>query len=225
MSGPSNPPPVPRVAAGTAFTPADRRTAEFAVEVVRDELPRIRAAALAWRNGLGALLAGVIGFGLVKGRSDIGELAPAYGAAVGALLALSLAAGVVAALLLLRAAHGRPGPVRMGRLVRPRTKSGRPAGSPDHRETVTSAFALRAGVVLGVACLAFLTGAVGVTWYGPSADSPRVKATTAGTEVCGQVVRAAGGVLTLKRSDDVLVDVRMRDLTALQAVSTCSPPR
>jgi hypothetical protein len=63
----------------------------------------VRAAALAWRNGLAALLAGIIGFSLVRGRSDIGGLADPYGVVVGALLLGALVIGIVAALYLLRA--------------------------------------------------------------------------------------------------------------------------
>src|SRR5512144_240910 len=88
--------------------PRDRLVARAQRRLPTDELPRVRAMALAWRNGLGALLAGLIGFGLVKGRTDVGELASPYGPLVGALLVLSLVAGSIAVVLLLRAAHGRP---------------------------------------------------------------------------------------------------------------------
>ncbi|WP_327398223.1 hypothetical protein [Streptomyces phaeochromogenes] len=40
------------------------------------ELGRVREVAVAWRIGLGAILAGLVGFGLIKGRSDVGQAAP-----------------------------------------------------------------------------------------------------------------------------------------------------
>jgi hypothetical protein len=211
----------PRLQAGNPFTQANRRTAEFTLDVVKDELPRVRAAALAWRNGVGGLLAGLIGFGLIKGRSDIGDLAPTYAAVVGVLLALALLSGLIAALLLLRAAHGRPGPVKIRRLLRRTTRTASDRGAPDHRETVLSARSLLAGVILAILCLTFLSAAVGTIWYGPPTEKPRIKATTAGDETCGEVVRAKNGILTLKREDGVQVDVPLKDMTALQAVVDC----
>jgi hypothetical protein len=37
-------------------------------------LSRMRTDAVVWRNGLGALLAGPVGFSLIKGRSDVSTL-------------------------------------------------------------------------------------------------------------------------------------------------------
>ena len=57
----------------------DATTTDFDAAIERDrltttELPRVRAAATAWRNGLAGLLTALIGFGLIKGRSDVTEL-------------------------------------------------------------------------------------------------------------------------------------------------------
>ena len=79
--------------ASSGATPHDRLVAAARLQLPVDELPRIRATALAWRNGLAALLAGLIGFGLIKGRSDIGQLQPPWQLVVGGLLVLSLLAG------------------------------------------------------------------------------------------------------------------------------------
>src|SRR5512142_960470 len=98
-----------RIELSPAAEPAtghDLRAAQQQQRLLKTELPRVREAATAWRNGLGALLAALIGFGLVKGRSDVGQLAPGWAAAVGVVLLLALAAGAIGALLLLRAAHG-----------------------------------------------------------------------------------------------------------------------
>lgn len=77
------------------------------------ELGRVREVAVAWRNGLGAILAGLVGFGLIKGRSDVGQAAPQWAVTAGLLLLAALAAGGFGALSLLRAAHGRPDCVRV----------------------------------------------------------------------------------------------------------------
>ena len=91
---------------------------------LEQELAAVRTAATAWRNGLWALLAAVIGFGLIKGRSDISQLASPWNALSGALLLVSLACGVVASILLLRAAHGVPALQNL-RITRPGGGTGR----------------------------------------------------------------------------------------------------
>src|ERR687897_994973 len=86
--------------------PSDRAVARAQLTLAKDYLVKVRAKALAWRNGLGALLVGLIGFGLIKGRTDVGELAASYATIVGLALLASLIAGALAAVWLLRAAHG-----------------------------------------------------------------------------------------------------------------------
>ncbi|MEV6633608.1 hypothetical protein AB0M54_22945 [Actinoplanes sp. NPDC051470] len=53
----------------------DLRRVQHRDRLLRTELPRGREAATAWRNGLGALLTALIGFSLIKGRADVGQLA------------------------------------------------------------------------------------------------------------------------------------------------------
>jgi hypothetical protein len=125
---------------GPAATPADRHYARTTQDAVRQELTRVRASALAWRNGVAALLAGLLGFGLIKGRSDIGELASPFDVLVGLLLFGALLTGTVAALLLLRAAHGRPATTRIAEAQRS------PIGL-EHAEALSAARALRSGLV------------------------------------------------------------------------------
>ena len=50
-----------QISAGSKATIRDRRTARATRDLLAGELPRVRASAVAWRNGLGALLAGLIG--------------------------------------------------------------------------------------------------------------------------------------------------------------------
>jgi hypothetical protein len=185
--------------------------------LAKDELPRVRAAALAWRNGIAALLAGLVGFGLVKGRTDIGELAAPYDAVVGVLLLAALISGIAAALWLLRAAHGRPAAL----VIRDAA-----AGAGDgvvglgHAETLRALRALRWGLVTVLASVALLCAAVATTWYGPARDKPRIEVSTIDGTVCGEVVRLVAGRLTLKTTGgEVVVD--LRDAVGIRAVAAC----
>ncbi|MEU1268496.1 hypothetical protein [Streptomyces sp. NPDC005799] len=165
-------------------------------------------------------MAGLIGFGLVKGRSDIGELASPYDAFVGCVLLTALIAGTVAALLLLRAAHGRP---LAADLRDPRTGHG--SGSPtdaDHTETLLAARALAWGLTLALTCTALLVTAVGMTWYGPTRTKPSIEVVTPAGPRCGSVVRIAAGRLTLKTSTgEITVDLERAD--GMRAVESCAP--
>ncbi|MER8061166.1 hypothetical protein GTY81_16200 [Streptomyces sp. SID8366] len=204
---------------GPPATPADRRAGRLTTELLAGELARARAAALAWRNGLAALFAGLLGFGLVKGRTDVGKLAPPYDALVGGALLLCLVFGTLGALLLLRAAHGAPIGVRL------------PAGVPaaatalhlgDHMETRRTVRALTRGVVLTIGCGAMLVTGVALTWYGPGKDGPRILVRTPSGDVCGEPVRADAGRL-LVRTDTGEVTVRLDRAESLAAVDACPP--
>ncbi|MCX5215736.1 hypothetical protein OG689_42025 [Kitasatospora sp. NBC_00240] len=202
---------------GPAADAADRLSALQDYQLVKNSLPRVRAAALAWRNGVGALLVGLIGFGLIKGRTDVGELASPYDAMVGFLLLAALVAGTTAALLLLRAAHGRPAAVA----IREHKDSGGSALGTDHTEALRAADALLQGVVLSLACTALLVLAVGTTWYGPAKKDPRIEVTTPTGTRCGEVVRMTAGRLTLKtNSGEITVD--LDSAAGMRAVDSCT---
>ncbi|MDK0520683.1 hypothetical protein [Streptomyces sp. ML-6] len=205
-----------RAAPGPAGTPADRLAARHHRALLRRELSRVRESALAWRNGLAALLAGLVGFGLLRGRSDIGSLAAPYAAAVGAVLLLALLCGAAGGLSLLRAAHGRPAApggtdaLRLDHVA------------ADHTEALRAARALARGVPLTLCCAALLTAAVGITWYGPPKEGPRVSVTTPDGTVCGEPLRTAGGRMTL-RTDAGRVTADLGRATAVRAVTSCAP--
>lgn len=200
--------------AGPPATAADRFAAAQLQDAVRNELSRVRAAALAWRNGAAALLAGLIGFGLIKGRTDIGELAEPFDVIVGGLLGVALLAAAAAALLLLRAAHGRPSMTSFAG-VGPAEQLGL-----DHAETQTSARAMLAGLWLGFACTVLLAAGVGITWYGPAQDGPRISISTPGGVRCGEVVRLRAGTLTLKTKDGE-TDIDTRTADGIRPVDSC----
>ncbi|MFD3374555.1 MULTISPECIES: hypothetical protein [unclassified Streptomyces] len=206
---------------GPAATPADRAAARHRRQLVRQELPRVREAAAAWRTGLAALLVGMVGFGLIKGRSDIRELATPYDIVVGCLLLLTLATGTLGAVLLLRAAHGRPAAT-----VVQQTPPGVLAWGEealDHQETLRAAKALTRGVVLTVLCAAALTATVAVTWYGPDKSEPRVEVVTPDGGFCGSPRGVTDGRMLL-RTPAGEVTVRLDEALTVRAVESCPGP-
>ncbi|MFJ1871124.1 hypothetical protein [Streptomyces chartreusis] len=167
---------------------------------------------MAWRNGLGALLVGLVGFGLLKGRSDIGTAAGPYAITAGMVLLLALTAGAAAALLLLRAAHGNPRVVNAER-VQIRLVA-------DHEEALASAQALRRGIVLTLVCVAFLAAAVAVTWYAPARETPLLLVRDESGTVCGEVTGQQKGSVTLKAKDGTHV-IGLAGALAVLPVEVC----
>jgi hypothetical protein len=202
-----------KIAPGPPATRAHLLAAQERDRLLRTELPRVRAAATAWRNALAALLTALIGFSLVKGRSDVNQLATPWAVAVGALLLTALVCGAIGALSLVRAAHGRPSVSALRDLLSRRVA--------DHTEASAAAKALRRGITLTLACTAFLVTAVAVTWYGPAASPPALQVTTPTTgTICGTVVRTDRGTLVLKtRSGEVLAN--LTEATAIKPVDAC----
>ena len=104
-----------RPAPGVA-DPSHRAVARQRAALAARELTQVRAAALAWSKGMAAVLAGLLGFSLVKGRTDVGSLSGGYALIVGALLLLAIGAGGAATWNLLSAAYGRPIKVRLSQM-------------------------------------------------------------------------------------------------------------
>lgn len=191
----------------------DLRLAQERDRLLRTELPRVQQAAAAWRNGLGALLAALIGFGLIKGRNDISQLDPRWGGWVGVLLLAALLTGACGALLLIRAAHGRPAVTSVRELPSSR--------ATDHIEALACAAALRRGIGATLGCALLLVTAVGLTWYGPERAKPALRVHTVTGVVCGTAVRLSpGGVLVLK-TDAGEMTVDLTTATAVTAVDRC----
>jgi len=197
---------------GPPATPADLLRAQQRQELLRTELSRVRAAAAAWRNGLGVLLAALVGFGLIKGRSDVSTLAPAPEAVVGALLLLAFLAGAAGALALLRASFGQPSVVEV--------RSLQPTASTTHEEALASARRLRRGIILTLACATFLVLAVGTTWYGPARSGQELLVVTGGEPVCGSVKSVSGGTLILDTSTGER-SIQLATLTGIEPVDSC----
>ncbi|MGR6320765.1 hypothetical protein Q2K19_21950 [Micromonospora soli] len=200
---------------GPAAAPAPRagrQNAQALQRLYREELPRVRMAALAWRNGLAALLTGLLGFSLVKGRADISGLASTWAVLVGVLLLASLLAGAYAAMRLLRAAHGLPEVVERA-VVRSRVAA-------DHDEAIRAQRALRHGIWAFLACAALLIAGVAVTWYGPAKEAQRLRVIATGEVICGTVVGVDSGTLVLKTEyGERAVD--LTTVTGISAVDSC----
>lgn len=156
---------------GPPSNPEDALVAREYRRLLRGELPRVRAAATVWRNGLAGVLATIAGFSLIRGRSDISQLASPWDAVVGLLLLGALIAGGGAALLLLRATNGPPRMTAVAQL--------RPIGMADHLEAKAAVRALQRGIAGSLACAALLAAAVGLTWYGPASNETEPQANQA----------------------------------------------
>jgi hypothetical protein len=177
-------------------------------------LSRVRAHATAWRNSLAGLLVALVGFGLIRGRSDVGQLPQAWAIGVGVLLLAAFIAGATGALSLVRAASGRLG-VREAldrRLL--------PDRLADHVEALAALKSLHRGVILTLLCAGLLVTAVGTTWYGPERQPPKLKITTHEGVACGSVLRVANGAVTV--TDGTEITIRLDQITAMQAVPSCS---
>ncbi|MCO6009797.1 hypothetical protein NE236_32980 [Actinoallomurus purpureus] len=197
---------------GPVPTLVDLRRAQAREALLRSELDRVRKAALAWRSGLGGLLVALVGFGLIKGRSDISGLEEGWAVVVGSLLGGALVTGVWGALAILRAAHGRPRVAEMADLP--------PLAVLDHREALAAAKALRAGIVLTLGCVGFLVAAVGVTWYGPVAREPALVVRTSVGGTCGTFVRLQGQSIVV-RSKSGEVTVPLSSVTQIGGAVRC----
>lgn len=95
---------------------------------------------------------GLLGFGLVKGRSDVSQPASAWALAVGALLAVALVCGGSGALRLTRAGHGLPTVTPVSPL--------RSQLAADHEEALRAAADLRWGIRATLCCAGLLVIAV-----------------------------------------------------------------
>ena len=172
----------------------------------------MRAAATAWRNGLAGLLAALVGFSLIKGRSDLNQLARPWAAGVGVLLLMALFAGAIGALSVLRASNGRPAVMAVRDLL--------PGSIADHLEALDSARALRRGIGLTLACASLLVAAVAFTWYGPERDAPKLQIISSNITACGSVSRIGSGAIAL-HTEAGEITISLNDVRSMRPVATC----
>ncbi|MFI2644447.1 hypothetical protein [Streptomyces sp. NPDC018610] len=199
----------------TAGGPADDAVGVSARQrhsALRTELPRVRAAALAWRNGVAGLLAALVGFGVIRGRSEIDKVAAPWDVVAGGLLLGALTVGAAGALWALRACHGPIGLTPVD--------STTSAVTQDHVIAEAALLDLRRGIAGTLLCGALLVGAIAVTWYAPARSDPRLRLQLPGAVVCGTTAGTDHGTLTLK-TDTGPVRVDLAQALTIQAVATC----
>lgn len=171
------------------------------------ELSLTRGRATSWAKGVGALLVAGLAFTLVKGRSELTDLAPECAGLVGALLLAAVGSAVVAAYYLFSAAYGRLG--------------ADPPGITDHALAVRTMNDTRIGLRWAIAGAVALLGAVAVTWYGPAAEGPRLEVVDGtGASWCGEPTRTSNGVLTLSVSGQE-VQVNLTTAARVSPVVSC----
>ena len=203
----------PRIVSGRIGTPGERRLALVMQDGAEREIAAVRARAQGWAKGAAGVTVGILGFGLIKGRTDVGVLATTPGIAVGILLLAALSLGGLAAYLFVRAAYGRPAAVRLTTLES--------LVEAQHLEAARSTRALRVGFAATATALSLLVAGVAVTWYGPAADGPRtVVYVEPNRSLCGHVEKVFEGELLLRTSAGV-VPVKLDSVIALGAVDVC----
>lgn len=181
-------------------------------QALRQELPRVREAAHSWRNGLAGLLLALIGFGLIRGPSEIDKVKAPWHVVIGCLLLASLAVGAFGAYRLLSAHNGRPRAIRVNPDVSTATQ--------DHLLALRALRDLRQGIVATFVCTALLVTAVATTWYGPEKSKPKVAVRTTGSTLCGDGVTVDGPRLVLKTGAGQ-VSLVFADVVTIEAVEKC----
>ncbi|MFF3877146.1 hypothetical protein [Streptomyces sp. NPDC001978] len=185
---------------GPPARPEHAARAHERYRILQTELPRLRAAAAAWRNGLAGLLAALVGFGLIKGRSEIDKVASPWHIVVGTILLFALLSGAVGALWLLRACNGDPASVPTSSLVT--------GVAADHCAALAGLRDLRRGIAGTLLCAALLVLAVAFTWYSPGREGPKLRVQIPGALLCGSVEGVNRGRLTLRTdAGSVIVDL------------------
>lgn len=188
---------------------AIRREVARRQQLQEQELGVVRARASNWGKGLAALMAGVLAFGLIKGRSDISELPLLPAVTIGALLVLVCICVLVAATQIFRAAFGSLKPSKLTRT--------------DHEEAESSMSALRRGLIAAFGGFALLVVAVGITWYWPAPPPPALQVIEVNGQVhCARSLRIAGTQAILSTPDGDIA-VRVSSIQFVDPASDCGP--
>jgi len=172
-----------------------------------------------WRKGLAGLLVAVLGFTLIRGRSDLGQLVTGWAVAVAVLLALVIAVGGFAAYQILGAASGWPKPIPA---ITGRRSDGSVASAPTtHDLAMKSLAALRQGMVAAALAVLLLLAAIATTWFGPAKESARLQVIDgSGAVLCGKVKETDHGKVTLETTAGTTV-VQLGTVTSLAPVDAC----
>lgn len=175
-------------------------------------LLKVRATAERWARGLGAVLAALVGFSLLKGRSDVGQLASSWAALVGITLLLSVVTGAVAVFALL-SCQGSP----WFRWTMPILPEAERDVLPELRQAGRM---LGVGVCCAFVSLGLLLGAVGTTWYGPARDEAMLIVYQGSASWCGEPGPIKDGAFTLKTSAGP-VRIEVSQLSSIMTAAQC----
>lgn len=198
---------------GRPVDPSDVARAQRHHQTLRGELSRVREAAHSWRVGLGGLLLALVGFGLIRGPSEIDKVEAPWHVVIGCLLLASLLTGAMGAYRLLSAHNGRPRATPVDLTISTATQ--------DHLLALTALKDLRRGIVATLLCTGLLVAAVGTTWYGPEKSRPKlVVRTRTGAVLCGDGAAGDGRRLTL-RTRAGQVSVALTDVLAVETTEKC----
>ncbi|MBO4208843.1 hypothetical protein [Micromonospora echinofusca] len=202
---------------------AEKRWAQLAQETQFHQLDSLRRQAEGWRTGLAGLTALLGAVLIVKGRSDISNLAPGVRYLVVVLLAGAFVLLVTASLLALRAASGWPDDeiYLTGESLR--------AWHAEESERIRTG--IRRAARLMVVGLVVLAAAVGLTWLGPGESrAPLVSVETSAGPVCGELVGVRDGHLIVGPAKEATGDqpeqrvprlVPLPQVTRMTVVKTC----
>jgi hypothetical protein len=83
-----------------------------------------------------------------------------------------------------------------------------------------SRHSLRRGILAAFLSMAVLVTAVGITWYGPEREGPKLLIRDSTAVYCGATVRTDGGAIELKTSKGQ-VAVKLSDIRSVEAVDQC----
>ncbi|WP_216916703.1 hypothetical protein [Nocardia noduli] len=209
----------PRLVASYGATPQNRQDAQNVYQSVIAELDTVRAMADNWRKGIAGLLVAVIGFSLIRGRTDLDRLDQRWAIAVAALLAATLIIGGFAAYRILGAAYGRPKAVPL--LPGPRFDGRTRTPTTRHDLALASLAALRQGILAATGAVAALATAVAITWFGPPREGPQLSVTdSAGASWCGTVKESGPGTAVLATAAGT-VRIRLDTVMYIRSVATC----
>ena len=198
--------------AGEDPTQADideaRRLSEFAT----DTLPRIRAAAEKWRNGLGvsAILAGALGY-FVSRADSISSMSDGTRIWLGVAFSLLVAGTVISLVCSLRASIGWP-----SRLIPTRTDSLR---AWEAKEVKRSTYLMTVSV--WSAAVGIVAAGVSLSIIVFATSSPAIQVTMDdGRVICGSTVEDSGPFVVLTTSH-VGISLSREKVASITAVASC----
>ena len=178
------------------------------------QLDVARRQAETWRTGLTgvtALLGAVL---IVKGRTDIADLAPPYPAILLALFGIALAAFVIATLQAIRAASRTPGDECL--------LTGEDLERWTEAEVHQIQRAIRTARLLTIAGVCSLAAGAGTTWLAPARSPalPTVRVQSSQGQYCGRLSQIGSDTLKISGPTGYYL-VPLTSVVRVDAVASC----